>query len=136
MRFLSLGDLPTPHSATRNHKLKNRDPICSRSLVMQGVGITLEVKIYDLRARLEGAHGGGGDDGGGGVQGGGGGGVRQAVDEAACGGDDDSGDDDGGVDGDGVLRRRLRQGVARRRGTRLLVRRQAPAPARQASVLT
>ena len=35
-----------------------------------------------------------------------------------------------------VLRRRLRQGVARRRGTRLLVRRQAPAPARQASVLT
>ena len=78
MRFLSLGDLPTPHSATRNHKLKNRDPICSRSLVMQGVGITLEVKIYDLRARLEGAHGGGGDDGGGGVQGGSGRGVQQA----------------------------------------------------------
>lgn len=46
--LLSLGDLPTPHSATRNHKLKSRDPICSRSLVMQGVGITLQVKIYDL----------------------------------------------------------------------------------------
>ena len=56
--------------------------------------------------------------------------------EAACGGDDDSGDDDGGVDTATVLRRRLRQGVARRRGTRLLVRRPAPAPARRPGMLT
>ena len=35
-----------------------------------------------------------------------------------------------------VPRRRLRQGVARRQGARLLVRRPAPAPARRASKLT
>ena len=50
--------------------------------------------------------------------------MRQAGGEAAGGDDDDSGNDDGGVDGDGAPTLPP-AGVARRQGTRLLIKHSA-----------